>query len=110
MKSLEAHHDLIVELSKTNTMPEIAKILGTTYNKIRTYRNKHKINVLIRKGAINECSFKTLDDEPSAYFYGFLVTDGNLASGKRSAITLSLKDTDEHILQTFKNGWELPLI
>lgn len=49
---------------------------------------------------INREAFKDLETEESAYFYGWLITDGNISDTGR--ISLQVKQTDEDIVLNFQ--------
>jgi len=107
MKCNKDYHDDILSLCKTNTIPEIAKILNLQQNSLRGYILRNKIPYLVKKGYANETRFLTLENEADAYFYGFLVTDGHLNKAEgRSHVTLSLSHEDTHILEELKNWIE----
>lgn len=95
------YHDEIVTLSKDHILADISRVIGIHRTSIKDYMKRNNITCFVKKGFVNETRFKTLDDEPAAYYYGFLVTDGCLGKNKNH-VTLSLSHEDTHILETMK--------
>jgi len=102
---ISQYHDEIVTLSKDHILADISRIIGINHTSIKGYMKRNNITCFVKKGVVNETRFKTLDDEPAAYFYGFLVTDGCLDKN-RNHVTLSLSHEDIHILETMKEWME----
>lgn len=55
-----------------------------------------------RKYKLNDTWLDNIDTEEKAYFYGFMLTDGNVDKDENS-FALTLNDKDEHILKQFSN-------
>lgn len=102
---ISQYHDEIVTLSKDHILADISRIIGINHTSIKGYMKRNNITCFVKKGVVNETRFKTLDDEPAAYFYGFLVTGGCLDKN-RNHVTLSLSHEDIHILETMKEWME----
>ena len=74
--------------------------------------NGIEVERMPHKKKINEDIFEVIDTEEKAYWLGFLYADGCVSSGNRNDIELSLKLSDVHHVEKFKNfiGFEGKLI
>lgn len=82
--------------------------IGREYGVVRESIAKilRKLNITIRNGNTRKAEngvnlrFFEEDTEGSAYFYGLLLSDGNIS--ERGKVSISLKSTDSHILEDFR--------
>jgi len=87
--------ETIRRLYKTQgkTIAQIAKIVGVSYTALRNAMLRHGIitRPAGRLYSINENVFDKVDDEPTAYWLGFLYADGCV---HRTCLSIALKQAD----------------
>lgn len=103
----EAEIDTAVELyNEGKSTPEISEILGYSKHtilyalKLRDVTIKTKMEIKFYKDyTINEDAFSDLTTEESAYYYGWLVTDGWVS---KNNVSIELNSKDLELLLSFK--------
>ena len=93
--------------SEGMSAPEISVVLGNSKSnvtyalKLRGVIMKTKKEIKFYKNySINEDAFSDLTTEESAYFYGWLLTDGWVS---KANVSIELSRKDEELLQNFKS-------
>lgn len=95
------------KLYEYRSLKDIANICEVTSTTIRNYIKKHGIELeddFYRKNKFDKMFFKKIDNEIKAYWLGFIMADGSIASKGNGyyALTIVLKNTDINHLQSFK--------
>ena len=95
--------EIIARYQKGESCQSIADSYNVTFHTISDVLEKRGIprDNKYKNVSLDENYFETIDRKDKAYFLGFLLTDGNVASSE-NIIRLSLASKDEEILQNFK--------
>jgi len=98
-KSIEIPKETLIELTKTKTVSEIAKIYNcsvrTIYNKYENYGLSFKRSVQSdikrpKKYNYNDAYFNIIDTQEKAYWLGFIMADGCIIQKSKDRPSLSL--------------------
>lgn len=93
--------------SEGMSAPEISLVLGTSKSSVTYALNLRGVIMKTKKEikfyknyTINEDAFSDLTTEESAYFYGWLLTDGWVS---KASVSIELSRKDEELLHNFKS-------
>lgn len=96
--------------SEGKSQPEIGESFGVSGDTIwrvlkhKGIKSRDKNSHIYKHKNFNLDAFSDFSEETAAYFYGLMLADGCLAKncvGKYTRLTISLKTTDEYILEKF---------
>ncbi len=85
-------------------LTQIGKIMGFSIERIGFYLRKHRIidKLKIAKYPKNENYFNEINSHSSAYWLGWLLTDGYMFDGRSKDIRLEIQSRDSKLLEKFK--------
>lgn len=108
-KKIEEHHKIkSIDLYLSGISSEkISDILNISSDAVRDILKSNNIPIRPpqenkRRNQIKSDFFETIDNEEKAYFLGLMYADGNLSS-RSAQISITLKESDSHILENFSN-------
>ena len=89
---------------KGNSQNKCAKLFNISQSQVgiilkRNTVTTRNISEGLRKFKVNNDYFEKIDTKDKAYFLGLLIADGN---NEVVGFRLQLKESDKHILETFK--------
>jgi hypothetical protein len=102
----DQHKQQVKSLYEQNkTLTEISEIVGIPYKRVQRYvlasgvKVKSSLEMTRSRSSINRKAFAELDEE-TAYWLGWIITDGCLSD--RNIVSLYLKSTDVALLEQYK--------